>query len=53
MLLETEQFKAAYSKLQIEKALLNLNEPSMLSRKVELEESYKPSVSQDEEEGYL
>lgn len=51
--LETEQFKAAYSKLQIEKALLNLNEPSMLSRKVDLEESYKSTVNQDIDDQYL
>jgi len=51
--LETEQFKAAYSKLQIEKALLNLNEPSMLARNVELEESYRSNVNQHEEDRYL
>eukprot|EP00794_Sanderia_malayensis_P006225 gene6225-6941_t len=43
--LETEQFKAAYSKLQIEKALLNLNEPSMLSRDIGELESYRADAT--------
>ncbi|XP_065067036.1 calcium-dependent secretion activator 1-like isoform X2 [Rhopilema esculentum] len=51
--LETEQFRAAYSKLQTEKAVLDLTESSMLSREVKMEESYKSKSSTSENEDYL